>query len=555
MTDIFRNMSLRKKIIIMVGSLLVISMLGITFSTLHVVNKDYSDILNQLLSDNVSSTKEKVSAISSALSYSELQRKFKLMMNTQLNSFREMGYTPQILVIMDDLKDGVKIYAQDTSFTQVPQELIDEVFAGKAGVLEKKIDGTNYIFNYDYIIETRWIYMLGIPESEYYQPIYSLRNMLALISIIAFALVFTIANMASKSVSRPLEILAHGVNRVEEGNLNISVDSGGGPVTRKLSDDLNKMIIRTREIITDFKDLSFSLNDKSEELYAQAENLEERSGILAGAIEKVRNSAINQRETTGDAQSVVEKSLFSVAEINSKVQNSAAGSEILIEKARSGQEILTQLVEVSRVVDETIAYNNERMDALLSKSKAIAEIVKTINNIADQTQLLSLNARIEAARAGTYGASFAVESEEVRKLSDQSKDAGHNIAKLIKETQTDISLSYEGSRKTAEMAGKSFQLIEDINASFENMLEEVNANNQGIMEITQDSEMLGNNFREIQEALGNVKICAETTEYNIEEISHAGDAQKEMNKAIGEVVSQLKEMADKLTESLAYYKL
>lgn len=191
MTDIFRNMSLRKKIIIMVGSLLVISMLGITFSTLHVVNKDYSDILNQLLSDNVSSTKEKVSAISSAVSYSELQRKFKLMMNTQLNSFREMGYTPQILVIMDDLKDGVKIYAQDTSFTQVPQELIEEVFAGKAGVLEKKIEGINYIFNYDYIIETRWIYMLGIPESEYYQPIYSLRNMLALISIIAFALVFT----------------------------------------------------------------------------------------------------------------------------------------------------------------------------------------------------------------------------------------------------------------------------------------------------------------------------------------------------------------------------
>lgn len=136
--DILRNMSLRKKIIIMVGSLLVISMLGITFSTLHVVNKDYSDILNQLLSDNVSSTKEKVSAISSAVSYSELQRKFKLMMNTQLNSFREMGYTPQILVIMDDLKDGVKIYAQDTSFVQVPQELIEEVFAGKLESLKRK---------------------------------------------------------------------------------------------------------------------------------------------------------------------------------------------------------------------------------------------------------------------------------------------------------------------------------------------------------------------------------------------------------------------------------
>ncbi len=115
------------------------------------------------------------------------------------------------------------------------------------------------------------------------------------------------------------------MNQVEEGNLKISVDSGGGPLTRKLSDDLNKMIIRTREIITDFKNLSFSLNDKSEELYAQAENLEERSGILGGAIEKVRISAINQRETTGDAQSVVEKSLFSVAEINSKVQTAPQG--------------------------------------------------------------------------------------------------------------------------------------------------------------------------------------------------------------------------------------
>lgn len=554
-SDFIRNMSLRKKIVLMVGSLLVISMLSITFSTLRLVNEDYSEILDKLLADNVASTKEKVSIISSAVSYSELERKFTLMMNSQINSFEDMGYTPQVIVAMDDLKDGVKLYTQKTSFEEIPQEIIDEVFENRSGRIERKIEGTNYIFNYDYIIETRWIYMIGIPEAEYYSPIYSLRNMLALISIIAFALVFTIANMASKSVSKPLEILARGVNQVEEGNLQISVDSGGGPVTRKLSEDLNKMIMRTREIIADFKDLSFSLNDKSEELFAQSENLEEKFSALENAINKVHDSAVNQRETTEDTQLIVEKSLASVGEINSKVQNSAAGSEILIEKARSGQEILTQLVEVSKKVNDTISYNNERMDALLSKSKAIAEIVKTINNIADQTQLLSLNARIEAARAGTYGASFAVVAEEVRKLSDQSKDAGHNIAKLIKETQTDISLSYEGSRKTAEMAGKSFQLIEDINASFENMLEEVNANNQGIMEITQDSEMLGNNFREIQEALGNVKICAETTEYDIEEISHAGDAQKEMNKAIGEVVSQLKEMADKLTESLAYYKL
>ena len=553
--EFLKNVSLRKKIILMVVPLMLFAVLAISLTTLHVVSNDYKAILEKLLSDNVSATKEKVSILSSALGFSEQERKFKLMMNVQIFSLEEMGYSPQVVVVEDALKDGIRIYAQQTTFSTLPQEIISQVMQERTGRDRFVIEGIPYIFHYDYVIETRWVYMLGIPESQYMQPIITLRNILAVIGLISLALVFVIANVASRSVSRPLEKLAAAVKQVEAGYLDVSVDSGGGPVTRKLSADLNSMIRHTREVIGGMATASDSLHQRSRDLYGKTEILEETSQKLGDSISRVEDACANQLETTVATETIVETSLASVSEINGKVQNSAAASEMLTDKARDGQEMLTSLVQVSRTVEETITENNGKMEGLLAKSNQIAKIVETIHNIADQTQLLSLNARIEAARAGASGAGFAVVAEEVRKLSEQAKLAGGEIAILIGKTREEIDQSYQGSIRTTEMARQSFRLIEDIHAAFENIIESIDHNNEAITEIRRESEQIAESFVAIRASLAEVRNGATDTAASIGNIATAGQTQKALNEEVKLIIAELQEMADTLQETVRFYKL
>ena len=229
-------------------------------------------------------------------------------------------------------------------------------------------------------------------------------------------------------------------------------------------------------------------------------------------IRVVYQSAQKQSEATSAAAAAVEEVTVSIGEV--------------AEHARSTKEVAISTGEVSRVgaersgeacatitsLAETVKTSAEKVETLGQRSAEISQIAGVIKEIADQTNLLALNAAIEAARAGEHGRGFAVVADEVRKLAERTGKATQEISSMIGMIQNDTKLAVDGMRAGATQVGEGVTLVHSAQAALQQINDEMDGTIQRVNEISHAST-------EQQEAMTllaqNVEQVASMTEQNV----------------------------------------
>ncbi len=242
--------------------------------------------------------------------------------------------------------------------------------------------------------------------------------------VIAILLAIGISLLIMKSITGPLQEGISVANRLAAGDLTATISMKSDDEVGRLMAAMGIMVNSLRELIAKIKYVSDNLASGSNQLSASAEEISRGMDGQANRSNQIATATEEMSQTVVD----VAKNASNIADISTETFREAQG----------GESVVNQSVQEVQAIAATVAESSEVMHRLGSNSKEIGNIVDVIKDIADQTNLLALNAAIEAARAGEQGRGFAVVADEVRKLAERTSQATSQINTMIQAIQKEV---------------------------------------------------------------------------------------------------------------------
>ncbi len=372
----------------------------------------------------------------------------------------------------------------------------------------------------------------------------SLRHRIDVITIVVTlaAILFSILMniLVTRSVAGPVRKVVDVARKVAEGDLTRKVSVQSRDELGELAHDFNIMIDSLRELLARIKSSSQHLAASSEEMTAGVEEVAAAMSRVAASVGEVAEGAEQQSSTTQETARAMEELRQAIHRISrgaeTQAQSARQTSSVMSEMARaidavatSGQEVAAvaaQALNAARnggsAVEKTVQGMDrirhtaldaaERVRALGEQSGRIGEIVAVIGDIADQTNLLALNAAIEAARAGEHGKGFAVVADEVRKLAERSGRAAKEIEELIGGIQRGVSDAVEAMGAGTREVEAGTALVGEAGAALQEILAAMDRTNREVQNISAAAEEVAASAAGVLKAVEEVaRITSENT--------------------------------------------
>jgi methyl-accepting chemotaxis protein WspA len=274
----------------------------------------------------------------------------------------------------------------------------------------------------------------------------------------------------------------------------------------------------------------------------------QKSGIqVASSVNEIAATAKQQQATASEiAATTVEIGATSreitatSRELVGTVGDVSKVADQSAQLAGSGHVGLTQMEETMRQVVEAASAINARLAVLNEKAGNISQVVTTISKVADQTNLLSLNAAIEAEKAGEYGRGFAVVASEIRRLADQTAVATYDIEQMVKEIQSAVSAGVMGMDKFSEEVRRGMQDIQQVGTQLTQIINDVQALAPRFEAVNEGMQAQSTGAEQITQALGQLNEAAQQTVESLRQSSQAIDGLNDAANGLRTGVSRFK---------------
>lgn len=353
----------------------------------------------------------------------------------------------------------------------------------------------------------------------------------------------------------------HAINRSI-----LDIAQAGGDLTRRVKvrskDEFAEIAESTNVLISSIANLVKRVSLHTENVAASGQELMASSDETAITIQSIADStneiAAGSEQTMRSMNLAIQK-MNSLEEatryLNTDAQAVKIATDQMIMAARKGGESVEHSSKVMLSIEETMANTSQTVQALGTKSNEITSIIKTITAIAEQTNLLALNAAIEAARAGEHGRGFAVVADEVRKLAEQSQNAAKEVTSIVTSIQSEVTSIVKQNHEGVENVIRGVEVANETNASLEQIMNQTTETITIIDKMVLQIEETLNFSQEAAASFIEVNQIAENTASNTETSAAAAQEGSAAMEEINASAVELSHQADELRKVVNEFKL
>ena len=424
------------------------------------------------------------------------------------------------------------------------EEFYQQAIHSESSDISNKVtfQGKDYLFISSKIGATGAVVCALIPEENILEQVSDIKRLAIFLVVIACVIAVIIGAGVASGIQRVIRYIITELEKVSRGNLAIELKVRNKDEFGVLAKGINDTISNMRVLLERVKSQSSSVMKSSDQVTASSEVISNATRGISDSMNEIQSGITQQAQ---DAESC----LGQMDILSGKIQTVSGKTEEIVgiasdtkDSVISGIDSMVALKAKAREtsqITEQVIHNIETLD---SKSKSIGKIVETINQIAVQTNLLSLNASIEAARAGEAGKGFTVVAEEIRKLADQSVSAVKEIEALIKEIQLQ-------TKNTVVIANEADSIVAEQESAVKNTELSLKSLNQNVEKLITNVDMITDSIINIDAARAGTLAAIENISAVSQQTAAATISVNETTQEQMKAVLSLNELSKELDEN------
>ncbi|PKM94685.1 MAG: hypothetical protein CVU84_09215 [Firmicutes bacterium HGW-Firmicutes-1] len=413
----------------------------------------------------------------------------------------------------------------------------------------------DYLISYAKSDDLGLVVISKTPLSSLFTSIEQMKTTILIIGIIIILLIVILTTMIVLKMSRRMKNMIHAMKAVEAGDFSIEIQDKKADELGLLSHAFNKMIRSVRELIILSTNSANNVTLVSGEVEAHSENSLVLASEVGNAIEHIAGSIDEQVYASQEGLKKILELSDNMNEISKRYEKVDSISKATREVSNSGIAIISDLDKSSTIMNSTIIQVFELANHLIESSKRISQIADSITSISEQTNLISINASIEAARASTAGKGFAVVATEVRKLASQSANEVIEIEKIIKMTIQDINKTRQISEELLQINQNQQLYVKDTIDIFKDINQNIEFINDADSELDAALTLALKNISSIEIEVNHIVETIEAASAATNEISVSTEDQIESMKDLKSMVTKMKDVIVGLEKSVAIFTL
>ncbi|GGH13516.1 methyl-accepting chemotaxis protein [Paenibacillus segetis] len=375
------------------------------------------------------------------------------------------------------------------------------------------------------------------------------------ITLFVITVGITIAYLGSRRITKPIKNLVTITEKMAIGDFRQNIEIKGHDEVAQLAESFHSMTVQLKDMISKVHDTSLSVVSGADEMIQSVRTFEE-------LIER-SNAATTQIESGSNIiASATAENARAMEEISDGIQQIAASSAAVTERigqaseqANIGNELAQTAINQMEQVEGAAGKSLQHISILNERSESIAKVVATISEITKQTNILALNASIEAARAGAHGKGFAVVAEEVRKLAEESQTATDKISQYLISIQEESHNSFTAMQHVSDEIHSGAAIVRNAGLAFDQLTELIQHINITIHSVSSSTQEVSAGTEEVTASVEEAASITAKSLQNIKEIAHYSSQQMTEITAHATTVNSLQEIATILRESVNRFKI